>query len=84
VRALDRHRTRFYGGKVVLLRTRGHPVKCSYDGRCGWGELALGGVTVRMIPGLHESLLEEPQVGMLARELKLQLDAIPSNPRNPR
>jgi len=48
---------------------------------CGWGELARGGVAVRMIPGLHESLLEEPYVQVLARELKLQLDGIQSEAR---
>jgi thioesterase domain-containing protein/acyl carrier protein len=74
VRALGNHRTQSYDGKVVLLRTRGHPLNCSYDGKCGWGELALGGVAVRIIPGLHESLLEEPYVRALARELKVHLD----------
>ncbi len=76
VRALGRHRTRPYAGKVVLFRTRGHPMSCSYDWQCGWGELARGGVAVRMIPGLHESLLEEPHVRAVARELAGQLDAI--------
>jgi len=76
VRALINHQTQPYGGNAILLRTRGHPLKCSYDGQCGWGELVLGGVVVRIIPGLHESLLEEPYVRALARELKIQLDAI--------
>jgi len=76
VRALDKHRTGSYGGKVVLLRTRGHALHCSYDARCGWGEFALGGVAVQIIPGLHESLLEEPFVRVLACELKAHLDAI--------
>jgi amino acid adenylation domain-containing protein len=75
-RALNSHKTEPYPGKVVLLRTRGHPLNCSYDGQCGWGEFALGGVAVRVIPGLHESLLEEPHVRVLARELKVHLDAI--------
>ncbi|HXA13800.1 MAG TPA: amino acid adenylation domain-containing protein, partial [Opitutaceae bacterium] len=39
VRALDDHKTGPYSGKVVLLRTRGHPLNCSYDWQCGWGEL---------------------------------------------
>ncbi|HXA13803.1 MAG TPA: thioesterase domain-containing protein, partial [Opitutaceae bacterium] len=75
VRALDSHKTRPYPGKVVLLRTRGHPLNCSYDRQCGWGEFAQGGVTVGVISGLHDSLLEEPHVRMLARELKIHLDA---------
>lgn len=82
VRALGNHRTQSYGGKVVLLRTRGHPLNCSYDGQCGWGELALGGVAVRILPGLHESLLEEPYVRALARELTVHLEAVRSEARN--
>lgn len=76
VQALTRHHTRPYGGRVILLRTRGHPLNCSYDGQCGWGELALGGVAVQVIPGLHESLLEEPFVGAVARELRIHLEAV--------
>jgi hypothetical protein len=76
VHALTTHQPRPYCGKVILLRTRGHPLNCSYDGQCGWGEFALGGVSVRTIPGLHESLPEEPNVEALARELKVPLDAI--------
>jgi thioesterase domain-containing protein len=74
VRALLRHQTGGYNGKVVLLRTRGHRLHSSCDMQCGWGELAQGGVTVRIVPGSHESLLEEPHVGALARELKVHLD----------
>jgi amino acid adenylation domain-containing protein len=76
VRALGKHKTKSYPGKVVLLRTRGHPLNCSYDRQCGWSEFALGGVAVRVMPGLHESLLEEPYVRVLASELKVHLDAI--------
>jgi thioesterase domain-containing protein len=81
VRALNRHRTKPYGGKVVLYRTKGHPMNSSYDWRCGWGDLALGGVAVRMLPGLHESLLEEPFVMGLAREMKVDLESIQPEPR---
>jgi thioesterase domain-containing protein len=78
VRALDSHQPRPYSGKVVLLRTRGHRLRCSFDEQCGWGELALGGVAVQIIPGLHENLLEEPYVRAVADELKIHLDAIQS------
>jgi amino acid adenylation domain-containing protein len=76
VRALDRHQTGPYGGKVMLLRTRGSPVNRSYEDHCGWSDFALGGVAVRIVPGLHESLLEEPYVKMVGRELKACLDVI--------
>jgi amino acid adenylation domain-containing protein len=76
VRALNDHKPGLYSGKVLLLRTRGHSLNCSYGRQCGWDEFALGGVAVSVISGLHDSLLEEPHVRMLARELKAHLDAI--------
>jgi thioesterase domain-containing protein len=76
VRALNDYKHGLYSGKVLLLRTRGHPLNCSYDRQCGWGEFALGGVAVSVISGLHDSLLEEPHVRMMARELKNHLDGI--------
>jgi amino acid adenylation domain-containing protein len=75
VRALNDHKPGLYSGNVLLLRTRGHSLNCSYDRQCGWDEFALGGVAVSVISGLHDSLLEEPHVRMLARELKAHLDA---------
>jgi thioesterase domain-containing protein len=71
-----RHRSGPYRGRVVLLRTRGHPVDCNYDHACGWRDLVGGGVDVRIIPGLHESLLEEPHVHRVARELKASIDTL--------
>ncbi len=58
-----------YPGRVTLFRTRVHPFFCSYDPAFGWTELARDGVTVKIIPGGHESILEEPNVQVLAREL---------------
>jgi hypothetical protein len=54
---------------------------CSYDGKCGWGECSLGGVAVRVVPGFHDGLLEEPSAGFVSRELKLELDAVHSRER---
>ena len=59
-----------YGGPVVLLRTRGQPVLCSLDPQYGWGELAQGGVEIRLIPGAHEKIFVEPDVRGLAIELQ--------------
>jgi amino acid adenylation domain-containing protein len=75
VRALDKHRAAVYRGKVLLLRSRGHRLNCSYDGKCGWGDYAMGGVDVGVVPGFHDGLLEEPFAGSVAHELRIQLDA---------
>lgn len=58
-----------YAGHLTLFRTRVHPFFCSFDPTFGWAELAEEGVTVKLVPGGHESILEEPHVGILAREL---------------
>jgi thioesterase domain-containing protein len=62
-----------YSGHIVLFRTRGHPVLCSFDHGMGWGSFAAQGVTVRICPGDHESILEEENVGTTARELETVL-----------
>ena len=76
VRANGQHCAGVYHGNVTLLRTLGHPFDCNYDPLCGWADYAKGGITVKVLPGLHESLLEEPQVRLAAKELKAQLDQL--------
>src|SRR6185503_10951767 len=58
-----------YGGRVTLLRTRGQPFLCSFNPEYGWGELAAGGVEIRMVPGAHEGIFVEPEVRALAAQL---------------
>lgn len=63
-----------YDGRIVLFRTRGHPLVCSFDNQMGWGSYAKGGVEVRICPGDHESILEEQNVPYTAGELASILD----------
>jgi thioesterase domain-containing protein/acyl carrier protein len=65
-----------YDGEVVLFRTRGHPLVCSYDKRMGWSGYAKGGVLVRVCPGDHESILEEQNVAATAAKLKKILNGL--------
>jgi thioesterase domain-containing protein len=69
IRALFQYTPQPYRGSVTLFRSPGHQILCSFDPRYGWGDLAAGGVTVRIVPGAHESILEEPHVAAVAREL---------------
>ena|SRR6266404_5883372 len=62
-----------YTGQVTLFRTKVHHFFRSFDPTFGWAELAQQGVTVKIVPGGHESILEEPHVGILARELLASL-----------
>jgi amino acid adenylation domain-containing protein len=70
IHALAAYRPQAYAGCVTLFRSRTHPLLCSFDERCGWGELARGGVEVRLVPGEHESILVEPHVQALAADLR--------------
>jgi thioesterase domain-containing protein len=67
VRALKRYRPRPFGGHVTLFRTRGHALITSFDEHYGWGELVRGGVTMRIMPGGHGNILDEPHVAAVAR-----------------
>ena len=62
-----------YSGCVTLFRTRRQPFLCSFDSAYSWGELAGGGVAVKMVPGSHDSVFLEPNVGPLAEQLKAAL-----------
>jgi len=75
VRALMKHHPKPYGGSVVLFRTRGHQFLCSFDDQYGWGDLARSGVLVKIVPGAHESILDEPYVQTVADELKQVLNS---------
>jgi thioesterase domain-containing protein/acyl carrier protein len=65
-----------YDGRIVLFRTRGHPLVCSFDNQMGWGSFATGGVEVKICPGDHESILEEENVPYTARELAAILEEL--------
>jgi len=73
LKALNRYHPGPWGGHVTLLRTAGYPLFCSFDRSYGWTGLAKGGVTVRMVPGWHETLMVEPHVADAARELRRHL-----------
>lgn len=74
VRAWLEYRPRPYPGQVVLLRSRGHPLRCSFDPRMGWGHLARGGVLVKTCPGDHATILGEEHAAETARQLQAELN----------
>lgn len=59
-----------YPGPVALVRTRGQPILCSFDPQFGWGQLAAGGVTVKVITGTHEHIFERPDLTCLAEAVR--------------
>ncbi|MDB6019360.1 MAG: hypothetical protein JWR19_3849 [Pedosphaera sp.] len=74
IRALLNYSPQSYDGKVTLFRSHGHPLFCSYDPQYGWGDLVRE-VEVQVVPGAHESILEEPHVKVLAERLSQCLRA---------
>ena len=69
LRALADYHPPIYPERVTLFRSPVHLLYCSFDPQYGWGDLAAGGVMVKIIPGAHESIMEEPRVQMLAAEI---------------
>jgi thioesterase domain-containing protein len=67
--ALAGHIQEPYDGPVTLLRTRGQALFCSLEEDFCWHKLVPRGVKVRFVPGSHESVFVEPNVGELAKQL---------------
>jgi thioesterase domain-containing protein/acyl carrier protein len=59
-----------YQGEISVFRVRKQPRNRIRDPHLGWSKLALGGVDIHYVPGNHETLLREPNVRVLADELK--------------
>jgi thioesterase domain-containing protein len=76
VRALANYRPRQYPGPLTLFRSRVHHLFCSFDPACGWREFARGGVDLHIIPGAHETVMDEPYVRELAREVRRALERV--------
>jgi thioesterase domain-containing protein len=81
LRASAQYWPRPYTGNVVLFRTPIFPFFCSFDPTFGWKEFVKGILTVKVIPGAHESILDEPHVGQVAQEVAGLLDSS-RDPRN--
>ncbi|MBI3848234.1 MAG: AMP-binding protein, partial [Planctomycetes bacterium] len=68
-------------GPIVLFRASepsgGAPTESETDPTLGWAALTTERVDVRFVPGTHESLLEPPNVSVLANELTRCLDEAP-------
>jgi hypothetical protein len=72
-RALRGYVPRPYSGRVALFRARSQPLLRWQEPLMGWQELLTGSVEPRIIPGTHDTILTEPGVEVLARELEATL-----------
>jgi thioesterase domain-containing protein len=76
LRLLCRHVSKPYAGHVTVFRTAAHPLFSSYQHDMGWGALAAGGVTVKLVAGSHANIFFEPNVSELARQLASALGSV--------
>jgi thioesterase domain-containing protein len=74
-REFDGYRFQPFAGRITVLRSRARPLFGGSEPDLGWSRLALGGIDLRVIPGDHKSMLEEPHVQEVARVLDELLKA---------
>jgi acyl transferase domain-containing protein/thioesterase domain-containing protein len=65
-----------YNGRVALFRARKQPSGVNPDPILGWGKLFEGELEIHEIPGEHRTILEEPSVQVLAKQLRACLDNV--------
>lgn len=75
LRALRDYKPLMYSGHITLFRVRALSLTRSYDPAMGWGQRTTGGVSLRLIPGAHYNILEQPHVKEFARQLSQDLAA---------
>jgi thioesterase domain-containing protein len=76
----ERARTRYelspYNGPVLLFRAGKQIGGLLADSDLGWKGVLTGELTVFEVPGHQETMLLEPNVSLLAKELSAQLHAV--------
>jgi len=75
-RAVLTYRPKPYGGKLVQLMCSDASHRAYEDRRLAWSLLAPEGFDVRIIPGNHLTMVEEPYAQVLAQELQGCLDRV--------
>jgi amino acid adenylation domain-containing protein/non-ribosomal peptide synthase protein (TIGR01720 family) len=63
-----------YTGRITLFRSAESVAEYSQEPDMGWGKLAQGGVEIYDVPGDHLSMLQEPNVQVLAEALRACLE----------
>jgi amino acid adenylation domain-containing protein len=71
--AVLQYRPKAYPGRITLFRSRFQSPFLGLGNQMGWERVALGGVDVVRVPGGHLSVLQSPNVEVLARRLRERL-----------
>lgn len=69
LRALRNYKPPMYSGPITLFRVRALSFSRAFDRTMGWERRTTGDVTLRIIPGAHYNILEQPHVKEFARQL---------------
>lgn len=69
-----RYLPRPYAGDVDLFVTKDQQAMAPLDPTFGWSKICAGRIDTEVIDGSHLSILQEPQVGVLAKKLTEVLD----------
>jgi amino acid adenylation domain-containing protein len=75
-RAMGAYQPKPYDGKIVQLMCGEASHRAYEDRRLAWSSLMPGGFEVRIVPGNHLTMVEEPHVRVLAQELQDCFDRI--------
>ena len=59
-----------YAGKATLFLTLREPVRPADDRRLAWSELSHGGLELHTLPSDHNTVLDDPDVAVLAAKLR--------------
>jgi amino acid adenylation domain-containing protein len=68
-KALESYRPIPFKGTISLFRARKQPLR-SADPSLGWNTLAPGRVRITVVPGNHESMVQDPNVHVLAAKIQ--------------
>ncbi len=63
-----------YEGKATLFLTLREPVRPTDDRRLAWSELSHGGLELHTLPSDHNSVLDDPDVAVLAAKLRVCIE----------
>lgn len=73
-RAVFAYKPKSYAGKIVQLMCSDAAHRAYEDRRLAWSSVASAGFEIRIIPGNHHTMVEEPYAQTLAQELQNCLD----------
>jgi len=75
-RAIAAYRPKPYAGTIMQLMCSDASHRAYEDRRLAWSSLVSGGFEIRIVPGNHLTMVEEPHAQVLAQELQSSLDRV--------